>query len=134
MKTWLKTGLKLLLAGGIRNLTTVSRFRAYKRLLGKKTQCALDKLARSVGKDVAFVRRDVQKMIGRGYFLEGHLDHEQKHLIISDDTYRQFEQARLQLEAAQRQREVAETTGISRSYVSRIEKRALEKLRKVLEE
>ena len=33
-----------------------------------------------------------------------------------------------------RQREVAQVTGISRSYVSRIEKRALEKLRKVLEE
>ena len=34
--------------------------------------------------------------------------------------------------AAQRQREVAQKTGISRSYVSRIEKRALEKLRAVL--
>ena len=33
----------------------------------------------------------------------------------------------------QRQREVAKLTGISRSYVSRIEKRALEKLREVLE-
>lgn len=33
-----------------------------------------------------------------------------------------------------RQREVAEITGISRSYVSRIEKRALEKLRKALDE
>lgn len=32
-----------------------------------------------------------------------------------------------------RQREVAQITGISRSYVSRIEKRALEKLRAVLE-
>ena len=32
-----------------------------------------------------------------------------------------------------RQREVADITGISRSYVSRIEKRALEKLRQVLE-
>ena len=35
---------------------------------------------------------------------------------------------------ALRQREVAERTGISRSYVSRIEKRALEKLRRALEE
>ena len=35
---------------------------------------------------------------------------------------------------AQRQREVAAITGISRSYVSRIEKRALEKLKKALEE
>ena len=32
-----------------------------------------------------------------------------------------------------RQREVADITGISRSYVSRIEKKALEKLRKALE-
>lgn len=32
-----------------------------------------------------------------------------------------------------RQREVAQVTGISRSYVSRIEKRALEKLRAALE-
>ena len=32
-----------------------------------------------------------------------------------------------------RQREVAQITGISRSYVSRIEKRALEKLRRWLE-
>jgi RNA polymerase sporulation-specific sigma factor len=33
-----------------------------------------------------------------------------------------------------RQREVASVTGISRSYVSRIEKRALEKLRAALED
>ncbi len=35
--------------------------------------------------------------------------------------------------APKRQREVAQVTGISRSYVSRIEKRALEKLRAALE-
>jgi RNA polymerase sporulation-specific sigma factor len=34
----------------------------------------------------------------------------------------------------QRQREVADRTGISRSYVSRIEKRALEKLRTAMED
>jgi RNA polymerase sporulation-specific sigma factor len=33
-----------------------------------------------------------------------------------------------------RQREVAEKTGISRSYVSRVEKRALQKLRRELED
>lgn len=36
--------------------------------------------------------------------------------------------------APKRQREVAKATGISRSYVSRIEKRALQKLRSVIEE
>jgi RNA polymerase sporulation-specific sigma factor len=33
----------------------------------------------------------------------------------------------------QRQREVAEVTGLSRSYISRVEKRALQKLRQELE-
>ena len=37
-------------------------------------------------------------------------------------------------QSPKRQREVAQITGISRSYVSRIEKRALEKLRAALEE
>lgn len=36
--------------------------------------------------------------------------------------------------APKRQREVAQVTGISRSYVSRIEKRALEKLKAALED
>ena len=36
-------------------------------------------------------------------------------------------------DAPKRQREVAAVTGISRSYVSRIEKKALEKLRRTLE-
>lgn len=39
----------------------------------------------------------------------------------------------LDTEQPLRQREVSERTGISRSYVSRIEKRALKKLRAVLE-
>ena len=46
------------------------------------------------------------------------------------------EQERYGLEGEEplRQRQVAERTGISRSYVSRIEKRALEKLRAELED
>ena len=94
-----------MLGSGIGTMKTVSRFRTYRRLLGKKTQCALERLARAVGRDENFVRRDVQKMIGSGYFPEGHLDHEQRSLIISDETYRQFEQARLQLEQTRRQQE-----------------------------
>lgn len=92
-----------MLSSGVGTMKTISRFRTYRKLLGKKTTCALDRLARAVGRDVPFVRKDVRRMIGRGYFLEGHLDHEQNHLIISDDTYRQFEQARLQLEAVRKQ-------------------------------
>ena len=54
---------------------------------------------------------------------------------VLTDQERQVVTLRYGLEgsAPLRQREVADITGISRSYVSRIEKRALEKLRAVLE-
>lgn len=95
-----------LIGNGVSNLNRVGRFKSYCKALGQKTVCALENLARSVGKPEKYVRRDVQKMIGQGLFLEGHLDKEQTRLITSNETYRQFEQSRLQLE--QRQKEEAE--------------------------
>lgn len=96
-----------LLSSGIGNLNRVSRFKTYRKALGEKTQCALEKLARSAGKSVKFVRREVRQMIGEGYFLEGHLDKEETCLITSDETYQLFEQSRLQLEERQRQEAAA---------------------------
>lgn len=92
-----------LICSGINTLGMVSRFKAYRKALGQKTHCTLEKLARSVGKNVKFVRRELLKMISSGLFLEGHLDKEQTCLITSDETYRYFEQSRLQLEERQRQ-------------------------------
>jgi len=86
---------------GIRTLGWVSRFRAYRRTLGQKTQCSLEKLARGVGKSVKFVRKELRQMIDAGLFLEGHMDREETCLITSDETYRLFEQSRIQF--AQRQ-------------------------------
>lgn len=94
-----------LLVGGIRTLGMVGRFNTYKRILGQKTYCALDKLSRSVGKSAAFVRKELNKMISDGLFLEGHMDKEGRNLITSDETYRNFERSRLALE--QRQNEQA---------------------------
>ena len=101
-----------LMAGGIKNLNQVSRFKAYRKILGQKTHCTLEKLARAVGKPVKFVHKEVTAMIDRGLFPEGHMDREGTMLIISDETYRLFETSRLQLE--QRQQEEARkqlTTG-----------------------
>lgn len=93
----------VLLIKGVQKLGMVKRFRAYCDALGEKTHCPLDKLARRVGKNVKFVRKEVTKMIDAGLFPEGHLDNEQTCLITSDETYREFERSRLQLEARQRQ-------------------------------
>ena len=93
---------------GVRKLNRVSRFKAYRNVLGRKTHVPLEKLARAVGKKVDFVRREVEKMITMGLFREGHLDKERTMLITSDETYQLFEQSRLQLEERKRQEKLLE--------------------------
>lgn len=92
-----------LIGGGIGTLGKVSRFKTYRKTLGQKTHCTLEKLAQSVGKSVKYVRRELRKMIDDGLFLEGHMDREETCLITSHETYRYFEQSRLQLEERRRQ-------------------------------
>jgi len=97
-----------LIFNGAYTLGMVRRFKIYRKTLGDKTYCTLERLARSVGKSVKFVRKELQKMINRGYFLEGHLDREQTQLITSNETYNYYEQSRLQLEQRQKQQEIIE--------------------------
>ena len=87
-----------LIFSGTGDVNVGKRFAAYRRILGDRTQCGLDRLAAGVGRDVKFVRREVTRMIERGYFLQGHLDQEKKLLITSDETYRNFEASRLEFE------------------------------------
>ncbi len=88
----------VLIGAGAVDVTFVGRYKTYRRILGEKTTAALDDLADGVGKSVRFVKKDLRRMFGAGYFLEGHLDHEGVTLITSHETYRQFEQHRKLLE------------------------------------
>ena len=97
-----------LIVGGVQGLERVSRFKKYCKTLGRNTHCSLEKLARSVGKNVKFVRKELVKMINDGYFLEGHLDAEKANLITSHETYRHYERSRLALEARKKEELEAE--------------------------
>ena len=96
------TGVGLLVSGA-KTVARINRFQAYRRTLGAKTHCALEKLAQSVGKTEKYVRRELRKMIDQGLFLEGHMDKEETCLITSHETFRYFEQSRLALEERQKQ-------------------------------
>ena len=96
-------GFTGLMGSGLSDLRKLGRFNSYRRALGANTQIALEKLARSVGKPEKFVRREVKRMIGRGLFLEGHLNKEETFLLTTNETYRNFERSRLELEERKRQ-------------------------------
>ena len=69
------------------------RFRDYVRVIGNKGYCAIEDLARATGKKKAYVKKDLQDMIKRGFFLEGHIDVAETTLIVDNETYRQYEEA-----------------------------------------
>ena len=92
-----------LIFSGAGDMNMVKRFQAHRKALGDKTQCSLEKLAAAVGRDVKFVRKEVTKMIQRGWFTQGHLDKEKTLLITSHETYRNFEASRLEFEKRQRE-------------------------------
>jgi predicted transcriptional regulator len=104
---WLALGGGLMY-NGIRILNRLSRFKAYRKQLGQKTHCSLEALARSVKRSTAFVKKELQSMIRQGLFLEGHLDKEETMLITSHETWRYFEQSRLQLEERRQQQALEE--------------------------
>lgn len=90
-----------LLGSGVGDLNRVTRFKGYRRALGQKTYCSIEKLAKTAGKSPKFVRKELTKMIDSGLLPEGHLDNEEQMLITSHATYHYFEQSRQQLEQRQ---------------------------------
>ena len=125
-----------LIASGVRNLSWVNRFKTYRKVLGQKTYCTLEKLARSVGKSVKSVRKELQGMIDQGLFLEGHMDKEQTTLITSHETYREFEHSRLLMEQSredQRRAQEAERKAQEAAAKARTEKSTDPRVQEVLD-
>lgn len=87
-----------MIAGGCGGLGRINRFKKYIKALGDRTYCDFETLARSVGRPVNFVRKDIRKMIEKGWFLEGKTDREETCLITSRETYQQYEATRQALE------------------------------------
>lgn len=103
-----------LICSGVSGMNRISRFKAYRKAIGQKTYCTLEKLAQSVGKSVKFVRKELSRMIDDGLFLQGHMDKEQTCLITSHETYQHYEQSRLMLEERKRQEATAQAQEAAR--------------------
>lgn len=97
----------VLLKNGCDRLGRISRFERYKRCIGTKTLCAVRSLSGAVGLPEKKVCRELEGMIAKGYFLQGHMDDEKSCLILDDETYKLYLQSKEQVENARRQDEEA---------------------------
>ncbi len=87
-----------LLGAGTKCLGRLGRFQKYIKVLGDHTYCNFQKLAQTVEKTEKFVKKDVIRMIDKGWFLEGHVDAQETCLITSNETYAQYQETQKQLE------------------------------------
>ncbi len=68
----------------------VKRFRGYISSLGSREYCNIKELAEHMGKSRRFVVKDLEKMIQKGWFRQGHLDMQKTCLMVSNDAYKQY--------------------------------------------
>lgn len=89
-------GSAIMTGAGSHMLSSLKRYSVYIEALGGKTYCNIKELARLSGKSASFVVKDIRKMIAKGWFIQGHLDEENTCLIVSHDTYREYEDIKKQ--------------------------------------
>lgn len=90
----------------------VKRFRGYISSLGSREYCNVKELADHLGKSRRFVVKDLEKMIQKGWFRQGHLDRQKTCLMVSNEAYKQYtdlqeQREQLRTEAKERQEEAA---------------------------
>lgn len=82
----------IMMGKGIKGLMRNKRFKSYFKTIGNREYCNIRELAAAVRKDDKFVIRDLEKMIQKKWFCQGHLDKNKTCLIVTDKMYTQYQQ------------------------------------------
>lgn len=100
-----------MLGKGIKHRKLIEQAMRYVQICGSKMYADLSEIAMATGSTVKEVKRNVKKMLRAGMFPEGHLDHQETCLMLSNDVYRQYTETaeafrmRDQMEADKKARE-----------------------------
>lgn len=90
--TILFAGCAYMALKGTKDQLRIGRFNKYKKEIGSAELCNISKLAALVGKSDKYVVKDVEKMIEKKWFTEGHLDKQKTCLMVTDNVYNQYQQ------------------------------------------
>ena len=66
------------------------RFNTYKEILAGREFCDIKELAEAVERSDEFVVKDLKQMIENRWFLQGHVDTQDKYLFLTDIMYEQY--------------------------------------------
>jgi len=91
------------LCAGTKRLGFAARFRRYAAHLKGKTHFAIARLAELTGRSKRRVLKDLRQMIGRGMFLQGHIDDEQETLLLTDEVYSHYKNLQARTDELEKQ-------------------------------
>lgn len=94
----------MITGAGIGVLRQVGRFKNYSRRIAGREYCNISEIGSNSGKSIKFVTKDLEKMIAKGWFRQGHMDGEKKCLILSNRAYEEY----LQIETRRQQSKAEE--------------------------
>lgn len=87
---------------GVKKYYRIERFKSYLLALGNKEYCNISELTEKVGKSAKTVVKDLEYMIRKNWFKQGHLDKQKTCLMITDKMYTQYCQLEQQKAIAQK--------------------------------
>ncbi len=100
---WLLVNSVALLNGGIRLSRRLKRARRYVELAGRNNYINVEDIALHTGRTKKAVRKDVKKMLAKGYFPQGHLDAQESCLMLDNKIYEEYLSLEKQRKAQERE-------------------------------
>lgn len=100
---WLLVNSVALLNGGIRLSRRLKRARRYVELAGRNNYINVEDIALHTGRTKKAVRKDVKKMLAKGYFPQGHLDAQESCLMLDNKIYEEYLSLAKQRKAQERE-------------------------------
>lgn len=123
----------LLIKHGITEDKRLKLARRFAVLCGSKGYIEIENLANSTGKKSKQVVREIKKLFKLGYFPEGHLDNENKHLMLTDKVYGQYIDSQKSFNEGKREADV-NSDNISQEVGERLSSEEQNELQQMIEE
>lgn len=77
---------------GTKRYQRIERLKSYLSAIGNKEYCNVSELCEKVGKSAKTVIKDLEYMIRKNWFKQGHLDQQKTCLMLTDQMYTQYRQ------------------------------------------
>lgn len=97
---------------GVRQKHRLRRAEKYLDLAGNNHYINLDDLALHTNRPLKFVLKEIRKMLGAGYFPQGHLDMQETCLMLDDKIYREYLDLEKQRKIQEREQKAQELRDI----------------------